>query len=37
VHSEAARHASDAWGGGPVTALDVAEHVPVVIGGLLRR
>jgi len=36
VHSEAARHASDAWAGGPVTALDVAEHVPVVIGRLLR-
>lgn len=35
VHSEAARHASEAWGGGPVVALDVAEHVPAVIGALL--
>jgi ADP-dependent NAD(P)H-hydrate dehydratase / NAD(P)H-hydrate epimerase len=37
VHSTAARRASDAWDGGPVTALDVAHAVPSVIGGLLRR
>lgn len=36
VHSEAARIASEAWEGGPVLALDVADHVPVVIGRLLR-
>lgn len=37
VHAEAARRASAAWDGGPVTALDVAHAVPPVIGGLLRR
>ncbi|WP_430646041.1 ADP-dependent NAD(P)H-hydrate dehydratase [Agromyces sp. GXS1127] len=37
IHSEAARRASDAWDGGPVTALDVARAVPAVVGGLLRR
>jgi len=37
IHSEAARRASDAWDGGPVTALDVAHAVPPVVGGLLRR
>ena len=36
VHSEAARRASESWDGGPVLALDIAEHVPAVIGGLLR-
>ncbi|GGI47736.1 hydroxyethylthiazole kinase-like uncharacterized protein yjeF [Agromyces flavus] len=37
IHSEAARRASDAWDGGPVTAMDVAGAVPRVIGGLLGR
>ncbi|GAA1055708.1 hypothetical protein GCM10017608_23620 [Agromyces luteolus] len=37
IHSEAARRASEAWDGGPVTALDVANAVPSVVGGLLRR
>jgi hydroxyethylthiazole kinase-like uncharacterized protein yjeF len=36
VHSEAARRASEAWEGGPVLALDVAAHVPAVIGRLLQ-
>ncbi|WP_350347192.1 ADP/ATP-dependent (S)-NAD(P)H-hydrate dehydratase [Agromyces sp. G08B096] len=35
VHGEAARLASAAAGGGPVTALDVAEAVPRVVGALL--
>jgi hypothetical protein len=37
VHGEAARRASAAVGGGPVTALDVAEAVPGVVGMLLGR
>jgi hydroxyethylthiazole kinase-like uncharacterized protein yjeF len=37
VHGEAARRASGAVGGGPITALDVAEAVPGVIGMLLER
>ncbi|WP_438855282.1 ADP-dependent NAD(P)H-hydrate dehydratase [Agromyces sp. M3QZ16-3] len=37
IHSEAARRASDAWDGGPVTALDVAHAVPGVVGRLLQR
>lgn len=36
IHSEAARRASDAWNGGPVTAMDVAQAIPAVVGGLLR-
>jgi NAD(P)H-hydrate repair Nnr-like enzyme with NAD(P)H-hydrate dehydratase domain len=35
VHGEAARRASAAVEGGPVTALDIAEAVPAVIGRLL--
>ena len=37
VHGEAARRASAAVGGGPITALDVAEAVPGVVGMLLER
>ncbi|QEO13476.1 NAD(P)H-hydrate dehydratase [Agromyces intestinalis] len=37
VHAEAGRRASEAVEGGPVTAMDVAEAVPAVIGGLARR
>lgn len=37
VQGEAARRASADVGGGPVTALDVAEAVPQVIGALLER
>ncbi|WP_353827381.1 ADP-dependent NAD(P)H-hydrate dehydratase [Agromyces sp. SYSU T0242] len=37
LHSAAARAASDAWHGGPVTALDVAQAVPSVVGRLLGR
>ncbi|MGR0220262.1 ADP-dependent NAD(P)H-hydrate dehydratase [Agromyces sp. ZXT2-6] len=37
IHGQAARRASAAWDGGPVTALDVAQAIPPVIGGLLRR
>lgn len=37
IHGEAARRASAAWDGGPVTALDVAHAIPPVIGALLRR
>jgi hydroxyethylthiazole kinase-like uncharacterized protein yjeF len=37
IHGEAARRASEAWDGGPVTALDVAHAIPPVIGALLRR
>ena len=36
VHAEAARRASEAWEGGPVTAMDVAQAIPPVIGRLLR-
>lgn len=35
VHGEAARRATAAVGGGPITALDVAEAIPPVIGALL--
>ena len=35
VQGEAARRASAAVDGGPVTALDIAEAVPSVIGSLL--
>jgi ADP-dependent NAD(P)H-hydrate dehydratase / NAD(P)H-hydrate epimerase len=37
VHGEAARRASAEVDGGPVTALDIAEAVPAVIGSLLAR
>jgi hydroxyethylthiazole kinase-like uncharacterized protein yjeF len=37
IHGEAARRASAAWDGGPVTALDVARAIPPVVGALLRR
>ena len=37
VHGEAARRASAEVGGGPITALDIAEAVPGVIGALLAR
>jgi len=37
VHGEAARRASDAVGGGPIVALDIATSVPAVIGSLLAR
>ncbi|WP_139417598.1 NAD(P)H-hydrate dehydratase [Agromyces laixinhei] len=37
MHGEAARLATAAVGGGPVTALDVAEQVPRVVGALLSR
>ena len=37
VHGEAARRASDAVGGGPIVALDIATAVPAVIGSLLAR
>lgn len=36
IHGKAAGAAVAAASGGPVTALDVAEHVPVVIGAVLR-
>lgn len=35
LHGHAAQVASGAMGGGPITALDVAEHVPVVVGRVL--
>ncbi|WP_394551307.1 NAD(P)H-hydrate dehydratase [Agromyces sp. MMS24-JH15] len=34
VHAEAARRATEAVDGGPVTALDIAEAVPAVVGAL---
>ena len=37
VHAEAARRASAAVDGGPITAIDVAGAVPAVIGSLLDR
>ncbi|MGI9823195.1 ADP-dependent NAD(P)H-hydrate dehydratase [Agromyces sp. Marseille-Q5079] len=37
VHGEAAARASAAHDGGPVTALDIAEAVPSIVGGLLAR
>lgn len=37
VQGDAARRASAAVGGGPVTALDIAAAVPAVIGALLER
>ncbi|QAY74519.1 NAD(P)H-hydrate dehydratase [Agromyces protaetiae] len=37
VHAAAGKLASEAVGGGPITALDVAEQVPRVIGALLAR
>lgn len=37
VHGEAARRATAAVDGGPITALDVAEAIPPVIGALLAR
>lgn len=37
IHGEAARRASAAWDGGPVTALDVAQAIPPVVGALLGR
>ena len=37
VHGEAARRASDAAGGGPIVALDIAATLPGVIGSLLAR
>jgi NAD(P)H-hydrate repair Nnr-like enzyme with NAD(P)H-hydrate dehydratase domain len=37
IHADAARRASEAWDGGPVTALDVAQAIPPVVGALLRR
>lgn len=37
LHAEAALRASAAFGGGPITALDVAEAVPAVVGALLDR
>jgi hydroxyethylthiazole kinase-like uncharacterized protein yjeF len=36
IHSEAARRATDAWDGGPVTAMDVAQAIPPVVGRLLQ-
>ncbi len=35
LHGQAAQAASDAVGGGPITALDVAEHLPAVVGRVL--
>lgn len=35
LHGQAARAASDAVSGGPITALDVAERVPAVVGRVL--
>jgi NAD(P)H-hydrate repair Nnr-like enzyme with NAD(P)H-hydrate dehydratase domain len=37
VHGEAARRASADVRGGPITALDIAEAIPPVIGALLDR
>ena len=37
VHGEAAKRASDAVGGGPIVALDIAAALPAVIGSLLER
>jgi ADP-dependent NAD(P)H-hydrate dehydratase / NAD(P)H-hydrate epimerase len=37
MHGEAARRASAEVGGGPVTALDIAEAVPGVVGALLAH
>lgn len=37
IHGDAARRASIARDGGPITALDVAEHVPAVVGSLLAQ
>lgn len=37
VHGESARRATAEVDGGPITALDIAEAVPRVIGGLLSR
>ncbi|WP_136708644.1 ADP/ATP-dependent (S)-NAD(P)H-hydrate dehydratase [Agromyces sp. H66] len=37
VQGEAARRASAAAGGGPVTALDIAAAVPTVVGALIER
>lgn len=35
LHGQAAQTASEAVAGGPITALDVAEHLPLVVGRLL--
>lgn len=35
LHGQAAQTASAALAGGPITALDVAEHLPLVVGRLL--
>lgn len=35
LHGQAALAASEAVAGGPITALDVAEHLPLVVGRLL--
>ena len=35
LHGQAARAASESVAGGPITALDVAEHLPPVVGHLL--
>ena len=35
LHGHAAQLASSAVGGGPITALDVAGHLPIVVGRLL--
>lgn len=37
LHGHAALAASEAVDGGPITALDVAEHLPGVVGRLLTR
>ncbi|KRC58519.1 NAD(P)H-hydrate dehydratase [Agromyces sp. Root81] len=37
MHGEAARRATAAVDGGPVTALDIAQQVPRVVGALLAR
>ncbi|MFB6611484.1 NAD(P)H-hydrate dehydratase [Agromyces sp. NPDC056379] len=37
VHGEAARRATAAVDGGPITALDIAEAIPPVIGALLAH
>ncbi|MDJ1112987.1 ADP-dependent NAD(P)H-hydrate dehydratase [Microbacterium dauci] len=37
LHGQAASAAVAANGGGPIVALDVAEHIPGVIGRVLRR
>lgn len=36
LHGHAAKRASDAVGGGPITALDVAEHLPSIVAELSR-